>query len=88
MPLHWQLVDELIRREISQAGMRSDNIVLAPPSLDDHLRFGSASEPFEIQTLVSELPIETLIQSVLPGLTWIDQSSVDLVSREPSQNGS
>jgi hypothetical protein len=48
--------------------MRTHLVVMAPPSFDDHLRFGSRSKPLEAQALVAEFAIEAFRDAVLPGL--------------------
>jgi hypothetical protein len=41
-------------------------IVASAPGLDDDPSFGSGPEPFEVQALVPELPVEAFVRSVLP----------------------
>ena len=46
--------------------MRTHCVVVAPPSLDDHLRLGARAEPFEAQALVAELAVEAFRDAILP----------------------
>ena len=44
---------ELVRREIAEARVWTHLVVVAPPSLDDHLRLRTRTKPFEAQALVA-----------------------------------
>jgi hypothetical protein len=46
---------------------------MTSPLLDDHLRLGSAAEPFEAQALVAEFAIEAFPNPILPRLARLDQ---------------
>jgi hypothetical protein len=63
--------------------MRSDEVVVRSPGLDDGHRLASAAEPFEGETLVAELPVEALVGAVLPGLPQIDVRRLDVRLGEP-----
>ena len=58
-----------IRRQIGEARLRSDVVVVPPPGLDDHLRLGARAEPFEAQAFVAELAVEALAGGYEPLLT-------------------
>jgi hypothetical protein len=64
-----------------------DVVVLHPPRLDHHARLIAISEPFEVEALFAETPIEVLVRPVLPGLTRIDVSAVDLLGNQPTEDG-
>ena len=46
--------------------MWSDRIVVAAPSLDQHLGLGEAIEDLAVQQLVAKRPVEALVVAVLP----------------------
>ena len=64
-----QLLFELCRCQVAEAGVRSNLVVLTPELLDRDLRIDSVSEPLHAQALVAELAVEGLIVAVLPRLT-------------------
>src|SRR5580700_8290963 len=64
----WQSSRELVRREIAEARVWTHLVVVAPPSLDDHLRLGTRTKPFEVQALVAELAVEALRDAFCQGL--------------------
>ena len=67
--------------------MRTLLVEVAPPGLDDDLRFGARPEPFERQTLIAELAVEAFRCPVLPGLAGIDQRCLDALVGDPLQEG-
>ena len=67
--------------------MRKRLVVVPPPSLDDHLRLGARTKPFEAQTLVAELAVEALRDAILPRLAGLDQRRGDAVRDDPGQQG-
>src|SRR5262245_2238950 len=79
--------DELVRREIAEARMRTHLVVVAPPSLDDHLRLDARTKPFEAQALVAELAVEALRDAILPRLAGLDQRRTDALRDDPGQQG-
>src|SRR5580693_5520976 len=81
----WQSSRELVRREIAEARVWTHLVVVAPPSLDDHLRLGTRTKPFEVQALVAELAVEALRDATLPRLAWLDQCRADALSDDPGQ---
>jgi hypothetical protein len=50
------------------------------PSFDDHLRIDLVSEPLHRQAFIPELAVEGFIGAVLPGLSGINESRVDLLA--------
>ena len=52
--------------------MRPDRVVVLPPLLDDDAGFLQAVEDFTVQALITQLPIEGLAISVLPGAAGFD----------------
>ena len=46
-------------------------VIMLPPLLDYNLSLTSVAEPLQVQAFVSQLPIEALIQPVLPRLASI-----------------
>jgi len=53
--------------------MRTYFVVVAPPRLDNDLRFGTRTKPFEAQTLITKLAVEAFRDAILPGLAGLDQ---------------
>src|SRR4029077_15729169 len=81
----WQSSHELVRREIAEARVWTHLVVVAPPSLDDHLRLGTRTKPFEVQALVAELAVEALRDAILPRLARLDQCRADALSDDPGK---
>src|SRR4029077_15099779 len=71
--------------EIAEARVWTHLVVVAPPSLDDHLRLGTRTKPFEVQALVAELAVEALRDAILPRLARLDQCRADALSDDPGQ---
>jgi len=67
--------------------MRTNLIVMAPPGFDDNLCLRPGPEPFQVQALIPEFPIETFARSVLPGLARIDQGCLNPLIDHPLQDG-
>ena len=44
---------------------------------DDDIRFGTGAEPFEAETFVAELAVETLRDAILPRFVGIDQRAAE-----------
>ena len=68
--------------------MGSDLVVALPPVFDCDLRIDSVLEPLHSETLVSELPVEALVGSVLPGLSRVDGGGLDSRLAQPLQHSS
>src|SRR5262249_199647 len=81
----WQLSHKLFRREIAEARMRAHLLAVTPTRFDDHRGFGTRAKPFEAQTLVAELAIETLRDAILPRLAGLDQRRADALRDDPGQ---
>jgi hypothetical protein len=60
---------------------------MLPPLLDEDSSFGTISEPFEVQTFVSEFPVEAFVGTILPRFARIDQRSFDPGLFQPPQDG-
>src|SRR6185503_1006641 len=82
-----QSSQELVRREIVEARMRPHLVVVPPPRLDDHFRFGTRTKPFGTQTLVAEFAVEAFHDAILPGLAGLDQCRADALRDDPGQQG-
>ena len=54
--------------------MRSLQVVVVPAFFDYLPGFSKVSEPVLVQTIVSELTVETLTVGVLSGLSWLDKA--------------
>lgn len=78
---------ELVRGQVVQAAVGPHGVVVATPSLDDDGRFSARPEPFERQAFVSELAIEALVGTVLPGLAGVTQGRSDAGLRDPFKDG-
>src|SRR4051812_31758107 len=76
---------KLVRREIANARMRTHLVIVPPPCLDDHLRFGTRAEPFEPEAFIAELAVEAFGDAVLPGLARLDQRGADPLRNDPRQ---
>ena len=63
--------------------MRTDGIVMPPPSLDHHLGLGEAVEDLAVEELVAKRPIEALVIAVLPRRTGRDVERRHADLREP-----
>ena len=74
---------ELRRRQIAKRTVRAPLVVLTPPDADAHPRIGKAGEPVLVQTLIPELPVEGLHESVLRGLARLDQFELDTIPVRP-----
>src|SRR6266511_1116156 len=76
---------ELVRREIAEARIRANFVVMAAPALDDRLGLRPRPEPFETQALVAELAVEAFGDAILPRLAGLDQRRVDALRNDPGQ---
>ena len=61
-------------------------IVVTTPGFDDDAGFVAAPEPFERQTLVTELAVEALVVGVLPGFARVDVRGVDSLLAKPIED--
>jgi small multidrug resistance family-3 protein len=61
-------------------------IVVVLPALDHGRRLGPRPEPLDAQTVVAELPIEALVEAVLPRLARIDAGRLNAGREEPPEN--
>ena len=53
-------------RAVAQRAMRSDCVVMVPPTLDQDLSFAQRIEDLAVEQLVAEAGIETLTVAVFP----------------------
>ena len=53
--------------------MRPDRVVVMSPSFDQHFSLLQRVEDSHVQYLVSELAVEALVVTVLPGRSWFDE---------------
>ena len=58
-------------------------VVLSEPDVDDDLSLFDGREPFDIEHLILECPIEAFIVSVFPRVSWIDLNRFDAILHEP-----
>src|SRR6266568_4010477 len=72
-------------REIAEARLRADFVVMAAPALDDRLGLRPRPEPFEAQALVAELAVEAFGDAILPRLAGLDQRRIDALRNDPGQ---
>ena len=63
--------------------MRPLLVVINAPSFTDIARFSQAGEPMPIQTLITELPIEALNESVLHRLARINEAQRNATHGRP-----
>jgi len=63
--------------------MRTHFVVVAAPCLDDNLRLGARTKPFEAQTLVAKLAVEAFRDAILPRLARLDQRRADALRDDP-----
>jgi hypothetical protein len=54
--------------QIAETRMRPDVVVVATPRFDADLGFEAIPKPLQRQVLISELPVEGFVRSVLPRL--------------------
>ena len=80
----FKLRGELGGRQIAEAGVRPNLVVMPAPSLNDDLGLNARGEPFQTQALVAELAVEALADAVLPRLSQIDQSGLDALVDDPT----
>jgi hypothetical protein len=76
---------ELDGRQVVEAHVRSDGVVVLSPGFDQDLGLGTSAESLEVQAFVAELAVERLVGTVLPGLARIDQGGVDSIVGYPLQ---
>jgi hypothetical protein len=70
------LVLELRGRQVLQAAVRSNGVVVATPVLDHDLGLGARAEPLDAPALVAQSAFEAVAGSVLPRLAGIVSSSL------------
>ena len=51
---------------VAQGCVRTDGVVVLPPSFDQHLGLSEIVEQLHVQQLVAELAIEALVIAILP----------------------
>ena len=63
--------------------MRPDRIVFLSPALDQDLGLLQGVETLPVEQLITQLPIEALVVTVLPGAARLDIEGVDADPAEP-----
>ena len=63
--------------------MWPDRIVVVSPAFDEHLGLLQRVEDLSIEQLVSELPIEGLVEPVLPWASGLDEQGFDTDPPQP-----
>ncbi len=63
--------------------MRSDSIVVASPSFDEHLCLPERREDFSVEQLVSELRVQALAIAVLPRTARFDVERLNADASQP-----
>jgi hypothetical protein len=67
--------------------VRSNQIIILPPVLDQDPRFDQVVKDLAIEQLISELAIERLHVTVLPGTTGFDEQGLDTDLLQPATHG-
>ena len=78
---------ELAGRQVVEAHVGSDGVVVMSPGFDQDLGLGAGAKPLDAQAFVAELAVERLAGSVLPRLAGIDEGGVDPVVGKPPEDG-
>ena len=83
---------EFLAQDIASHPGRLQGVDAAPRDVNaeailTHWGCGTISEPFEVQTFVSEFPVEALVGTILPRFARIDQRSFDPGLFQPPQDG-
>src|SRR3954449_6475415 len=60
-------------------------VEVLPPRLDHHLRLCSRTEPLDAEAFVTEFAVETLADTILPGLAGVNQRGADTMLGDPLQ---
>ncbi len=77
---------ELLQGPVPEPRVGAIFVVVTTPALDDHPRFGSASEPLHAQPLVAELAVQALGGAILPRLAGVDVRRFDALLLQPFQH--
>ena len=72
---------------VPRRAVRPKRVVLFSPPFDQGLRFPQRVEDLSLEQLVSQLSVERLDVTVLPGASRLDEESFDVQSLEPIANG-
>ena len=59
---------ELLRRQVAEARVRAQVVVVVPPRLDDRARFPEAAEHVLVKALVAQLAVEDSMKAFCTGL--------------------
>lgn len=65
--------------------LRSLLVAEPPPAFDDHIRLGTATEPFLVQQFLSRLAFEAFDEAVLPGASRRNESRADQQTSSASE---
>ena len=81
---HWHRPDRFRRgRAIAQRTVRSNRVVLPPPSFDQDPGLGQGGERLPREQFVAQLPVERFHIAVLPGAAWFDEQRLHGECLEP-----
>jgi hypothetical protein len=76
---------EFDRVQVVQAPMQSNCVVMLCRYLDQDARLATDSEPFCVQVVDAQAPVEALVRVVLAGLTGLDFHGLDPVFGHPQE---
>ena len=71
------------RWPVAERAVRSHGVVMPPPLFDQYLGLPERVEYLAIQQLISELTVEALVVSVLPGTAGFDVQGLNTDTRQP-----
>ena len=74
---------ELTRGSVIETAVRTLLVVMSSPGFNDHSSLSQILEPFDIQTLISQAPVEAFSKGILPRTTWINVEGLDAFLFEP-----
>ena len=76
---------ELCRGTVVQTAVRPALVVIAPPIGDDSSGLEQVLEPVNSQTFLAQLPVKTLHDTILRGLSGLDVNQIDLAIQCPGK---
>lgn len=63
--------------------MRTNRVVVNPPSFDDDLGFSQCVEELSVEQLIAHLPVKRFAVAILPGGPWLDVERRHLQRGQP-----
>ena len=75
---------DLARCLVSQTTVRPLFIILPPPLFNHDLGFSSMPKPFQVETFVTQFPVEAFVRPILPGLACLDIHRLNSLVCEPT----